>query len=117
VVRKGEGGVEKGMGKRDEKVEEVRRTLETVRRGDVLLLRNVALSVFQGKIHGQSLRRGGTSLRVLERDGDGVSEGGEGWRERRREVERWLEAFVGMGGGGGGGKARVKREALPPDTQ
>ncbi|KAI4088462.1 MAG: hypothetical protein LQ344_006043 [Seirophora lacunosa] len=101
---------------------------------DVVLMRNVALTSFRGKVYGQSLRRGMTSVEVVwrsrveagERKGLferwEVEKGGKGM-EKVGRVREWVLRFVGGGGGkgdrdgggkdGGGGGRRI----LPADTQ
>lgn len=98
-------------------------------------MRNVALTSFRGKVYGQSLRRGMTSVEVVwrsrveagERKGLferwEVEKGRKGM-EKVRTVREWVLRFVGGGGngrgdrdgsgkdGGGGG-----RRILPADTQ
>ncbi|KAK1689264.1 hypothetical protein BDP55DRAFT_546889 [Colletotrichum godetiae] len=70
-----------------------------LRRQDVVLLQNVALHVFKGKVYGQSLRKGLTRTTVLYRRK--LGEGDEGGYYRPRDLERSINA--GDGGGGGGG--------------
>ncbi|WYZ37918.1 hypothetical protein EsH8_II_001424 [Colletotrichum jinshuiense] len=55
------------------------------RRQDVVLLQNVALHVFRGKVYGQSLRKGLTRTTVLYRRK--LGEGDEGGYYRRRDLE------------------------------
>ncbi|KAI6874472.1 hypothetical protein KC343_g4697 [Hortaea werneckii] len=118
-----------------------RQNLLSLRAGDVVLIRNLALSVFKGGVYGQSLRetRGKTGLgrgnftdvRVLE------EENGEGFlsslppsmrgqvRGKMRRVREWRDGFVGPGvraqdGRAGGvdvGGGWREREWLPADTQ
>ncbi|RMY52977.1 hypothetical protein D0865_05505 [Hortaea werneckii] len=115
-----------------------RRNLLSLRAGDVVLIRNLALSVFKGGVYGQSLRGGTggkmrtargnfTDVRVLDEEEE---ESGEGVRGKLRRVREWRDGFVGPGvrvkdgrGGGGdvsggdvSGGAR-EREWLPADTQ
>ncbi|KAI7493448.1 hypothetical protein KC357_g991 [Hortaea werneckii] len=120
-----------------------RQNLLSLRAGDVVLIRNLALSVFKGGVYGQSLRgtggktglgRGGfTDVRVLAED----EESEEGLlsslppsmrgqvRRKLRRVREWRDGFVGPGVRGQnsrgecgdvGGSARG-REWLPADTQ
>ncbi|KAK7446921.1 hypothetical protein Landi51_07337 [Colletotrichum acutatum] len=118
-----------------------------LRRQDVVLLQNVALHVFRGKVYGQSLRKGLTRTTVLYRRK--LGEGDEGGYYRPRDLERspaagggdgdgepstahpqlvktrrvwgWVMRFVGGGGGEERttAKGAVKRgwDALPDDTQ
>ncbi|KAI5922851.1 hypothetical protein F4810DRAFT_241838 [Camillea tinctor] len=46
---------------------EANETLRSLRRQDIILLRNVALSVFMKKVHGHSLRKGLTKVDLLHR--------------------------------------------------
>ncbi|KAK1634486.1 hypothetical protein BDP81DRAFT_451682 [Colletotrichum phormii] len=70
-----------------------------LRRQDVVLLQNVALHVFKGKVYGQSLRKGLTRTTVLYRRK--LGEGDEGGYYRPRDLERSI--ITGDGGGGGEG--------------
>ncbi|OHE94271.1 hypothetical protein CORC01_10431 [Colletotrichum orchidophilum] len=73
-----------------------------LRRQDVVLLQNVALHVFRGKVYGQSLRKGLTRTTVLYRRR--LGEGDEGGYYRPRDLERsTVGARDGVGGGDGGG--------------
>ncbi|KAI6815030.1 hypothetical protein KC340_g8010 [Hortaea werneckii] len=120
-----------------------RQNLLSLRAGDVVLIRNLALSVFKGGVYGQSLRGTGgkmglgkgnfTDVRVLEEE----EESEEGLlslvpasmrgqvRGKLRRVREWRDGFVGPGVRGQnsrgecgdvGGSARG-REWLPADTQ
>ncbi|KAH9240356.1 hypothetical protein K456DRAFT_1826128 [Colletotrichum gloeosporioides 23] len=103
-----------------------------LRRQDVVLMQNVALHVFRGKVYGQSLRKGLTRTTVLYRRRMG--EGDEGGYYRRKDLEsqgegrahpqlvktrrvwEWVLSFVG-------GEARTESKGkgtkrgwdLPPD--
>lgn len=98
--------------------------LAGLRAGDVVLMRNVALNAFQGRVYGSSLRRGMTRVDLLYRwggeegEGEGYygagdlkrGEGGHAQSEKTRRVRDWVVGFVGTGGGGGGGgKGKGKR--------
>ncbi|KAL8649394.1 MAG: hypothetical protein Q9210_004424 [Variospora velana] len=105
--------------------------IRDLRPRDVVLMRNVALTSFRGKVYGQSLRRGMTGVELIWRsvldagDRKGLFEGseveeGDGGMEKVRRVREWVLRFVG--GGGGGDRARREsggagRRMLPPDTQ
>ncbi|GAB1744728.1 hypothetical protein NU219Hw_g2402t1 [Hortaea werneckii] len=109
-----------------------RQNLLSLRAGDVVLIRNLALSVFKGGVYGQSLRgstggkmgmgRGNfTDVRVLEEDEEEEEGSGKGdlfsslpvsirgqVRGKLRRVREWRDGFVGPGvrgqdGRGGGG--------------
>ncbi|KAF9876216.1 hypothetical protein CkaCkLH20_06159 [Colletotrichum karsti] len=105
-----------------------------LRRQDVVLMQNVALHVFRGKVYGQSLRKGLTRTTVLYRRR--VGEGDEGGYYRRKDLESrgsgaanpqlaktrrvwdWVLRFVGgeeRTEGKGKGKGRKKGWDLPPD--
>ncbi|KAL8710741.1 MAG: hypothetical protein Q9220_004759 [cf. Caloplaca sp. 1 TL-2023] len=114
----------------------MRSATEGLRPRDVLLMTNIALTSFRGRVYGQSLRRGVTGVELVYRfplegeEGMGVlgerevmgGEGGEGvMLEKVRRVRGWVLGFVGGGGmrrdekegkGGGGGGG-----VLPDDTQ
>lgn len=114
------------------------KTIRELRRQDIVLLRNVALSVFMKKVHGHSLRKGLTKVDLLHRRKlDRTDHGGLYSRKqvmsktsaqpqllKTRKVQEWVMNFVG---GGGGGTALGKRKQngkpirswdMPPeDTQ
>ncbi|KAI7089213.1 hypothetical protein KC356_g2648 [Hortaea werneckii] len=120
-----------------------RQNLLSLRAGDVVLIRNLALSVFKGGVYGQSLRGTGgktglgrgnfTDVRVLEEE----EESEEGLlssvpasmrgqvRGKLRRVREWRDGFVGPGvraqdgwaGDGDVRKGEREREWLPADTQ
>jgi hypothetical protein len=106
----------------------LRAALERVRPRDVLLVRNVALSVFQGRVHGQSLNArvclNETMVDCLGRDG-GVEvevDGDEGRIQKVQRVRDWVRHFLGTAGGigratsGEKGGAFTLSDQLPPDT-
>ena len=82
----------------------------------MVLLRNVALSVFQGKVHGQSLNarisRNETTVEILDGsiDGNGVG------IQRTADVTRWVLNFVGPRERIAKGQTNLIKEELPPDT-
>ncbi|KAJ2998403.1 hypothetical protein NUW58_g328 [Xylaria curta] len=107
--------------------------VRSLRRQDVVLLRNVALSVFMKKVHGHSLRKGHTKISLLHRrrlDKDDIG-GIYSMRDvssitrahpqlvKTRKVWEWLLHFVGDGGTSLGKKKHngklIKRWDLPPD--
>lgn len=115
-------------------------TLENLRVGDILLLRNIALTSFRDTVHGQSLNpsiaRARTTIDVLMK-GTGVYVGKmEGLPEAVvqafQRVKRWAKTHVAAADGGSrkrrdtstGRNARGKRktvssptdDSLPPDT-
>ncbi|KAI2784382.1 hypothetical protein F4815DRAFT_455598 [Daldinia loculata] len=110
--------------------------LRELRRQDIVLLRNVALSVFMKKVHGYSLRKGLTKVdllyrRKLDRDDQG---GLYGMRDlsstksthpqllKTRRVREWVMNFVGDGGAALGKRKKngkpIRSWDMPPaDTQ
>jgi hypothetical protein len=111
-------------------------TLETqmqkLRPRDVVLLRNVALRPYQGRVHGESLRRDVTKVDLLYRrrvdatDHGGIfsskdlieAAGTEPVIGKTKRVRQWLMDFVGQDIYTRGQKPSTTRQALlPPDTQ
>ncbi|KAI1310626.1 hypothetical protein F5Y03DRAFT_345040 [Xylaria venustula] len=107
--------------------------VRSLRRQDVILIRNVALSVFMKKVHGHSLRKGHTKVDLLYRRRIDKSDTGGMYSMRdvsstrrahpqlakTRKVWEWLLHFVGDGGTTLGkrrhnGKS-IRRWDLPPD--
>lgn len=96
--------------------------VERLRRQDVVLMQNVALHVFRGKVYGQSLRKGLTKLDILWRgDGTGyysskcLSKDPSSGHPQRRKVAlvmNWVLKFVGPPPGACKGK---KTWLDPPD--
>ncbi|TGJ78683.1 hypothetical protein E0Z10_g10084 [Xylaria hypoxylon] len=110
--------------------------VRSLRRQDVILLRNVALSVFMKKVHGHSLRKGQTKVDLLHRrridkdDTGGIYSMRDVSSTRRahpqlaktRKVWEWLLHFVGDGGTSLGKRRHngkpIRRWDMPPeDTQ
>jgi hypothetical protein len=110
--------------------------LQSLRRQDIVLLRNVALSVFMKKVHGHSLRKGHTKIHLLHRrridkdDQGGLysmkevssRKGTHPQLIKTRRVWEWLLYFVGDGGTSLGKRKHngkpIRRWDLPPeDTQ
>jgi hypothetical protein len=102
--------------------------LERVGPRDVLLMRNVALSVFQGRVHGQSLNArvclNETTIECLGRV-EGVDVEMDGDERRLQKVQRvrdWVTHFlgsargIGRATGGEKGDAFTFTDQLPPDT-
>ncbi|KAI1436183.1 hypothetical protein GGR50DRAFT_652087 [Xylaria sp. CBS 124048] len=107
--------------------------VRTLRRQDVLLLRNVGLGVFMKKVHGYSLRKGHTKIELLHRrridkdDKGGVYSMKDISSTKRaypqlvkaRKVWEWLLHFVGDGGTSLGKRKHngklINRWDLPPD--
>ncbi|KAL0941889.1 uncharacterized protein CTRU02_204652 [Colletotrichum truncatum] len=108
-----------------------------LRRQDVVLMQNVALHVFRGKVYGQSLRKGLTRTTVLYRRKMGEDDEGGYYRRRdlgsgdsggsavhpqlakTRRVWEWVLRFVGgeqrPAAEDGKGKGRKRGWDLPPD--
>lgn len=115
----------------------LRRQLKLLRPRDVVLLQNVALSSFRGKVHGQSLRGDVTKIDLLfrkkvdENDMNGVysvsnlrtATGKDAQIIRVKKVRDWLVNFVGEVQGKGrrrldrGVDYRGTHRLLPDDTQ
>lgn len=103
--------------------------LERVKVGDILLLRNIALTYFRDTVHGQSLNpsitRARTSIDILMRS-NGVSFGQPNGLpgsivERFNKVKRWARIHVAADSGGAkkrkaGHLHSEHDESLPPDT-
>jgi hypothetical protein len=115
-------------------------TLESIKTGDILLLRNIALTSFRDTVHGQSLNpaiaRARTTIDVLMKN-NGVSVGQVGSLpaqvlETFMRVKKWARSHVAVTDAGSrkrsGSSARrqdsrkrhltssVNDESLPPDT-
>ncbi|RDL39457.1 Uncharacterized protein BP5553_03797 [Venustampulla echinocandica] len=111
----------------------LRSSVEALRPQDVVLMRNVALSSFRGRVYGQSLRKGWTKVHLLYRNRVDHTDIGGCYRsadlkpggiehpqiEKTRAVREWVLRFVGAPISQGKGKVRVldRSESLPPDTQ
>jgi hypothetical protein len=110
--------------------------LKSLRRQDIILLRNVALSDFNKKVHGHSLRKGLTKIdllyrRKLDDDDTGGFYSARDLAPKRqahpqlsktRKVRDWVLAFVGedkvhLGKRKDKGKAVRSWEMPPVDTQ
>ena len=110
---------------------DMKSVLNRLRPQDVVLMRNVALSSFRGKVYGQSLRKEMTKVHLLYRDridktdlsgcysvADLAEGSSQPQVERTKRVREWVLRFVA-------GRARPKAkgrvdglsEVLPPDTQ
>lgn len=107
----------------------LRARLMELRSGDVVLLSNVALTEFRGKVFGQSLaarRFGGRGTGVDVVDDGGMDPNwGSGFKATLRTVREWRDMFVGrarradvmVANGIGGAKRKADELLLPPDTQ
>ncbi|KAF2153949.1 hypothetical protein K461DRAFT_119282 [Myriangium duriaei CBS 260.36] len=80
----------------------LRKAIEPLRRGDVVVLERLALAVYGGVVYGQTLNRRGsgvvTRITRVEGDVDGEARG------KVERVREWVGNFVG-------GERRVKRKA------
>lgn len=90
---------------------DLRSKLTRTRPRDVVLIKNLALSSYQNRVHGQSLRKANTTLDLLFRVmvGSDDEPGAYGWRElemndrndmqlgRVMKVQEWIMSFVGSG--------------------
>ncbi|CZS98952.1 hypothetical protein WAI453_008452 [Rhynchosporium graminicola] len=108
--------------------------LEGLRPQDVVLIRNVALNSFRGKVYGQSLRKEMTKVYLLYRNRVDKTDVGGLYRaaelvplqgmhpqvEKTRRVREWVLKFVGIGAVKKKQKGKLfaaVEEILPPDTQ
>lgn len=114
-------------------VDDIRNDLVALRPQDIVLLRNVALSSFRGKVYGQSLKKEMTKLHLLYRNRvDRTDVGGYytvGDFDTGKEVHSqltktmlvrdWVLRFVAPGAFRREGKeeSKVITESLPLDTQ
>lgn len=105
--------------------EDLRLTLQTLRAGDVVLVTNVALSVWRGAVYGQSLgkRWARNSTRVAKIEDAEVERGlSVGVKGKLAKVRSWREDFVGRDASVRRStrvkaSKRKREEELPPDTQ
>lgn len=122
----------------------LRSQVMSLRPTDIVLIRNLALGSFRGKVHGQSLRRGITKIDLLHRRKvthggkpqgphgsigshgilrDFYQSGGELLKKKANQVHQWLLQFVGapayISRPDVPGRHSLRRgcETLPPDTQ
>ncbi|KAM3079930.1 hypothetical protein ACMFMF_003348 [Clarireedia jacksonii] len=104
--------------------------LESLRVQDIVLMKNVALGSFRGKVHGQSLRKNMTKCTLLYRDKISRSDirGCYGRRDfaakdpdtqlaKTKRVRDWVTSFVGVATTVPKQGVKRARELLPPDTQ
>jgi hypothetical protein len=110
---------------------DMKSALGALRPQDVVLMRNIALCSFRGKVYGQSLRREMTKVHLLYRNRIDRTDPGGCYKaddllsaetpgqqvEKTARVRRWALKFLGAGGAKKGAKSRVFREVLPLDTQ
>ncbi|KAF4463061.1 nucleic acid-binding OB-fold [Fusarium albosuccineum] len=102
--------------------------ISNLRRQDVVLMQNVALHVFRGKVYGQSLRKGMTKVSLLwRRDGSGLystrelAKRAQGHPQlaKTKQVKDWVLKFVGADAGvrTRARTARASWDRPPDDTQ
>ncbi|KAM0439828.1 hypothetical protein ACHAPT_000925 [Fusarium lateritium] len=102
--------------------------ISSLRRQDVVLMQNVALHVFRGKVYGQSLRKGMTKVTLLwRREGSGLyttrdlAKRGQVHPQlaKSKKVKDWVLKFVGahVGVRTRARTARVSWDRPPDDTQ
>lgn len=111
--------VNKGVG------EDIRGALESARPGDIVLIQNVALSVWRKAVYGQSLgKRWARNSTRIERIEDGAVQKEAvlpfGFVGKLGRVRGWRDEFVGRRAPKGPsrqGKRKFEAEDLPPDTQ
>jgi len=103
--------------------DEIRRTLNALRSGDVVFVQNVALNVWRNQVYGQSLSRrfarNSTAVVVIGNSTTASTVSGT-LRAKAERVLAWSEEFVGVPvvrGGARGRSVDVAKEELPPDTQ
>lgn len=122
-------------------MDELGRSLDSLRPRDIILLRMVGLSSFQERVHKQSLRKGVTQVNLLYRKRADITDRGGIYGVRHlnanrddidlmvdkvRRLREWIQRFVGAvtapEPAGGDGSARMRavkggQALLPPDTQ
>lgn len=105
-----------------EETSQLSRTVASVKSGDILVVRHIALHTYQGKVYGQSLNpklRGvQTSLEVIGRKGVVVGEI-IGSLESKRKLDRikiWITRFLWKPQGGTKRKRTQDYDSLPPDS-
>lgn len=116
---------------------DLRSSLNILRPQDIILVKNLALSNFNRKVYGQSIRREMTKVALLfrnriDREDMGGCYGAEDFKEaigtnmhpqvaKTLRVKEWVLRFVGPGPGAIGrtrkGELGIVKEVLPPDTQ
>lgn len=106
--------------------DDTRSALQSLRSGDIVIVTNVALSVWRGAVYGQSLgKRWARNSTRISKVGDTEVERGVpfGIKGKLAKVRGWSDEFVGKadsrtgGGGRGKGKRKFREEELPPDSQ
>jgi hypothetical protein len=104
--------------------EDLRATLQSARAGDVVLIQNVALSVWRKAVYGQSLgRRWARNCTRIERIEDGAVHKGNvlpfGFVGKLARVRGWRDEFVGRRAARKASRSGKRKfeEELPPDSQ
>lgn len=106
--------------------DDVRAALQSARPGDVVLIRNVALSVWRKAVYGQSLgKRWARNCTRIEKIDDGTAQMKEaslpfGLVWKLKMVRNWRDEFVGRMAPKKAlqhGKRKFEEEDLPPDSQ
>ena len=109
----------------------LRRDVKIIRPQDIILLQNVALSSYKGKVHGQSLRKDVTKVillfrkRVNEVDVEGVYTVGalrqatdsDQQLLKVKRVRNWMMEFVGESKAAGSRRGSRRDVLYPADTQ
>jgi hypothetical protein len=95
------------------------KVLPAVRTRDIVLLRNVALGIYRGKVYGQTLNprwsRAETTVEVIGKDGlvVGKALGGVQGKNQLERVISWVSTYLWRPAEG---RARKDPDALPPDS-
>lgn len=115
---------------KNQETDRLRRSLATLRLGDIILVRTVGLSCFRDRVYGQSMR-GGTQIELLHRRPVDATDAGGFYQsipprglhddlplQKVRKVREWILGFVGATDRAGGGMAGMPAHGppLPPDT-
>jgi hypothetical protein len=118
---------------------DMRNVLDSLRPQDVVLMQNIALNSFRGKVYGQSLRRGMTKVQLLYRNRIGRTDPGGCYNaadlasttaldshidyqiKKTARVREWSLKFVKLGDSKSGRASTLgsilTQDCLPPDTQ
>lgn len=110
---------------------DTRETLASLRAQDIVLVRNVALASFRGRVYGQSLRKDATKAFLLYRRRIDRNDVGGCYSSSNLDLEKlndmntqtlkaakvkdWVDRFVGVRASTE--RLQQKAEVLPPDTQ
>lgn len=110
---------------------DLKESIGSLRPQDVVLIRNVALNSFRGKVYGQNSRKGFTTVHLLYRsrvdrsDTSGYYTRSDFTAEnisnpqlaKTKSVREWVLRFLGGGGRSRKRGAETQDSLLPPDTQ